>query len=227
MVRGRQHIPEFMSDILSLFFQSADPSAEKQRVQQAAECCRNILKDVNQEVRETENLRRLHDYQRRLDVSNLRQSTDQAVVDFKNIDLTQRQMVHEGPLIWRLTKEKAIDVHVLLLDDILVLMQKVDDKMVLKCHSKNSVGGSMLCPVIRLGSLLARDVATDRKAFFVLFQTTTGAQIYELVAQTVSERRSWCEKILNTQNALKQLKPSMLGRNSLVPPATNMPLSPT
>ncbi|XP_078392247.1 rho guanine nucleotide exchange factor 1, partial [Cetorhinus maximus] len=208
-----------------------DQPTEKQQVQQAADCCRNILKDVNQEVRETENLRRLHDYQRRLDVSNLRQSTDAVMADYKNIDLTQRRMVHEGPLIWKLTREKAVDVHVLLLDDILVLMQKVDDKMVLKCHSKNSMGVSegkqMLCPIIKLGSVLARDVATDRKAFFVLFQTSTGAQIYELVAQTVSERRNWCEKILSTQEALSQLKPSMAPRNSLVPPSANMPLSPT
>ncbi|XP_067881590.1 rho guanine nucleotide exchange factor 1-like isoform X2 [Heterodontus francisci] len=208
-----------------------DQQMEKQQVQQAAECCRNILKDVNQEVRETENLRRLHDYQRRLDISNLRQSSDQVAADFKNIDLTQRRMVHEGPLIWKLTKEKAVDVHVLLLDDILLLMQKVDDKMVLKCHSKNSMGVSegkqMLCPIIKLGSVLARDVATDRKAFFVLFQTETGAQIYELVAQTVSERKNWCDKILSTQNALNLMRPSMVPRNSLVPPSANIPLSPT
>ncbi|XP_072409813.1 rho guanine nucleotide exchange factor 1-like [Chiloscyllium punctatum] len=85
-----------------------DQPTEKQMVQQAAECCRNILKDVNQEVRETENLRRLHDYQRRLDVSNLRQSPDLSVADFKNIDLTQRRMVHEGPLIWKVTKERPL-----------------------------------------------------------------------------------------------------------------------
>ncbi|XP_062912780.1 rho guanine nucleotide exchange factor 1b isoform X2 [Mobula hypostoma] len=205
---------------------------EKQKAQQAAECCRNILKDVNQEVRDMENLRRLNDYQRRLDVTNLKQSTDPLTVEYiKNLDLTQKRMEHEGPLVWRLTKEKAIDVHVLLLDDSLVLMQKVDERMVLKCHSKNSSstaeGKQLLCPIVRLGSVLARDVATDRKAFFIIFQTSTGAQIYELVAPTVSERRSWCDKIRTTQEALNLMKPSMTGRNSLVPPQGNAPLSPT
>uniref|UniRef100_UPI00398F7D1B rho guanine nucleotide exchange factor 1-like n=1 Tax=Pristiophorus japonicus TaxID=55135 RepID=UPI00398F7D1B len=122
-------------------------------------------------------------------------------------------------------------VHVLLLDDILLLMQKVDDKMVLKCHGKNSMGMTegkqVLCPIIKLGSVLARDVATDRKAFFVLFQTETGGQIYELVAQTISERRNWCEKIQSTQEALKLLRPSLVPRNSLVPPSSSAPLSPT
>ncbi|XP_072122365.1 rho guanine nucleotide exchange factor 1 isoform X2 [Mobula birostris] len=205
---------------------------EKQKAQQAAECCRNILKDVNQEVRDMENLRRLNDYQRRLDVTNLKQSTDPFTVEYiKNLDLTQKRMEHEGPLVWRLTKEKAIDVHVLLLDDSLVLMQKVDERMVLKCHSKNSSstaeGKQLLCPIVKLGSVLARDVATDRKAFFIIFQTSTGAQIYELVAPTVSERRSWCDKIRTTQEALNLMKPSMTGRNSLVPPQGNAPLSPT
>ncbi|XP_059824279.1 rho guanine nucleotide exchange factor 1-like [Hypanus sabinus] len=179
-----------------------------------------------------ENLRRLNDYQRRLDITNLRQSTDPFVVELvKNLDLTQKRMDHEGPLVWRLTKEKAIDVHVLLLDDSLVLMQKVDDRMVLKCHSKNSSstaeGKQLLCPIVKLGSVLARDVATDRKAFFILFHTWTGPQIYELVASTVSERRSWCDKIQSTQAALSLAKPSMAGRNSLVPPPGNAPLSPT
>ncbi|XP_069796032.1 LOW QUALITY PROTEIN: rho guanine nucleotide exchange factor 1-like [Narcine bancroftii] len=209
-----------------------EQTEEKQRVQQAAECCRNILKDVNQDVRDIENMRRLHDYQRRLDMTNLKQSTDPIIAELvKNLDLTQKRMMQEGPLVWKLTKEKAIDVHVLLLEDILVLMQKVDDRMVLKCHSKNSTdpseGKQMLCPIVRLGGVLARDVATDHKAFFILFQTSTGAQIYELVASSVSERRSWCENIEKTQEALKLSRPLMTARNSLTVNQVNAPLSPT
>lgn len=218
--------------LLENIAKSTEAAEEKQKVLQAADCCRNILKDVNQDVRETENLRRLHDYQRRLDVTNLKQSTDPFVVELvKNLDLTQKRMVHEGPLVWRVTKEKAIDIHVLLLEDILVLMQKLDDRMVLKCHSKvastTGEGKQMLVPIIRLGTVLARDVATDRKAFFILFQAGTGPQIYELVAQTVSERRSWCEKIQSTQEALKLARPVTSGRSSLVPPPGITPLSPT
>ncbi|XP_059833534.1 rho guanine nucleotide exchange factor 1-like [Hypanus sabinus] len=214
--------------LLENIAKNTEEGVEKQRVLQVAECCRNILKDVNQEVRDMENLRRLNDYQRRLDITNLRQSTDPFVVELvKNLDLTQKRMDHEGPLVWRLTKEKAIDVHVLLLDDSLVLMQKVDDRMVLKCHSKNSSstaeGKQLLCPIVKLGSVLARDVATDRKAFFILFHTWTGPQIYELVASTVSERRSWCDKIQSTQAALSLAKPSMAGRNSLVPTSGKCP----
>lgn len=101
-----------------------------------------------------------------------------------------------------------------------MLLQKQDDKMVLKCHSKSTIavqeGKQMLSPIIKLDSVFLREVATgellqvsccpagagplsspsssppapsDRKAFYVIFTWDSGAQIYELVAQSVGERK--------------------------------------
>ncbi|XP_041091112.1 rho guanine nucleotide exchange factor 1-like isoform X4 [Polyodon spathula] len=185
-----------------------DEPEEKSQIQQAAECCRKILNRVNQTVREMENLLRLNDYQRRLDLSSLKQSNDPLLAEFKNVDLTQRHMIHEGALTWRVTKEKSVDVQVLLLTDILVLLQKQDDKMLLKCQSKSGSvaqdGKQVLSPIIKLNSVFCREVATDRKAFYVIFTWDCGAQIYELVAQTVSERKNWGELIKNTVEDLKR-----------------------
>ncbi|XP_024078553.1 rho guanine nucleotide exchange factor 1-like, partial [Terrapene carolina triunguis] len=50
---------------------------------------------------------------------------------------------------------------------------------------------------------MTREVATDRKAFYVIFSWENGAQIYELVAQTVSERKNWCALISETAGSLK------------------------
>ncbi|XP_041082148.1 rho guanine nucleotide exchange factor 1-like isoform X2 [Polyodon spathula] len=185
-----------------------DEPEEKSKIQQAAECCRKILNRVNQTVREMENLLRLNDYQRRLDLSSLKQSNDPLLAEFKNVDLTQRHMIHEGALTWRVTKEKSVDVQVLLLSDILVLLQKQDDKMLLKCQSKSGSvaqdGKQVLSPIIKLNSVFCREVATDHKAFYVIFTWDSGAQIYELVAQTVSERKNWGELIKNTVEDLKR-----------------------
>lgn len=109
-------------------------------------------------------------------------------------------MVYEGPLTWRVTKEKALgncchlslfsictfdksltrntdvcvsvcvfdspDVQGVLLGDMLVLLQKQDDKMLLKCHSKSNIaaqdGKQMLSPIIKLESAFLRDVATGK-----------------------------------------------------------------
>uniref|UniRef100_A0A8C6TFG1 Rho guanine nucleotide exchange factor (GEF) 1b n=1 Tax=Neogobius melanostomus TaxID=47308 RepID=A0A8C6TFG1_9GOBI len=164
---------------------------EKERIQQSAECCRKILNHVNEEVKSMENLLTLKEYQRKLDTSGLKPSNE-LYTEYKNIDLTQKKMLFEGSLTWKVTKEKAIEVQCVLLGDMLVLLQKLDDKMVLKCQSKSSIaveGKMMLSPIIKLDSVFLREVATDQKAFYVIFTWESGAQIYELVAQTVGERK--------------------------------------
>ncbi|XP_032084002.1 rho guanine nucleotide exchange factor 1 isoform X2 [Thamnophis elegans] len=201
-----------------------EEAEERQKVEKAAECCRQILNHVNQEVRVMENLLKLKDYQRRLDLSNLKQSTDPLLSEFRNTDISKRNLVYEGPLTWRVTKDKSVDVHVLLLDDILVLLQKQEERLVLKCHSRTITptpdGKQMLSPIIKLNSAMTREVATDIKAFYVIFSWENGAQIYELVAQTVSERKNWCNIISDTAGSLKlpasNAKPrlSVTNRNS-------------
>uniref|UniRef100_A0A8C1P096 Rho guanine nucleotide exchange factor (GEF) 12b n=1 Tax=Cyprinus carpio TaxID=7962 RepID=A0A8C1P096_CYPCA len=179
-----------------------DPE-ERGKVKQAGECCRNILTHVNQEVKEAENKQRLEDYQRRLDLSSLKQSENPMIAEFKNLDLTKRKMVHEGPLSWKVNKDKTIELYTLLLEDILVLLQRQDEKLILKCHSKNLAGTAetkhIFSPIIKLSTVMVRSVATDNKSFFVLSMSDNGAQIYELMAQTVSEQKTW--QCLITQRA--------------------------
>ncbi|XP_044214799.1 rho guanine nucleotide exchange factor 1b isoform X2 [Thunnus albacares] len=204
-----------------------DPT-EKEDIQQSAECCRKILNHVNEEVKVMENLLTLKDYQRRLDTSGLKPSNE-LYTEYKNIDLTQKKMLYEGPLTWRVTKEKAIEVQCVLLGDLLVLLQKQDDKMVLKCQSKSNIaiqeGKQMLSPIIKLDSVFLREVATDRKAFYVIFTWDSGAQIYELVAQSLGERKTWTEVIKSAVDDLKKSGAPM--KLPLPPGAGGAPFSPT
>ena len=56
------------------------------------------------------------------------------------------------------------EVQCVLLGDLLVLLQRQDDKMVLKCQSKSNIavqeGKQMLSPIIKLDSVFLREVAT-------------------------------------------------------------------
>ncbi|XP_073426797.1 rho guanine nucleotide exchange factor 1 isoform X7 [Dendrobates tinctorius] len=202
---------------------------EKQRVQKAAECCRQILNHVNTEVREMENKMKLFDYQRRLDTSNLKQSNDPLFMEFKNIDITKKNLIYEGALTWRVSKDKSVDVHVLLLDDILMLLQKQDDRLVLKCQSRTITpapdGKLMLSPIVKLNTAMAREVATDNKAFFVIFKWEDRAQIYELVAPTTSEKKTWFSIISQNTGRLES-SASHKPRPSFTSPAM-LPQSPT
>ncbi|XP_051692471.2 rho guanine nucleotide exchange factor 1 isoform X6 [Oryctolagus cuniculus] len=198
--------------LLQSIGQNTEEPAEREKVERAAECCREILHHVNQAVRDMEDLLRLKDYQRRLDLSHLRQSSDPMLSEFKNLDITRKKLIHEGPLTWRVTKDKAVEVHVLLLDDLLLLLQRQDERLLLKSHSRTLTptpdGKTMLRPVLRLTSAMTREVATDHKAFYVIFTWDQEAQIYELVAQTVSERKNWCALITETAGSLKVPAPA-------------------
>ncbi|XP_060718264.1 rho guanine nucleotide exchange factor 1b isoform X2 [Tachysurus vachellii] len=227
--------------LLENIAKSTEDNLEKENIQQAAECCRKILNHVNEEVKYMENLLTLRDYQRRLDTSGLKPSNE-LYSEYRGIDLTTRSMVYEGPLTWRVTKEKTLDVQGVLLGDMLVLLQKQDDKMLLKCQSKSNIaaqeGKQMLSPIIKLESAFLRDVATDRKAFYVIFTWESGAQIYELVAQSVAERKIWTDLIKSSVDELKKSAGHTLDRMRLgsVPSNSsalgytallNPPLSPT
>ncbi|XP_044064706.1 rho guanine nucleotide exchange factor 1b isoform X3 [Siniperca chuatsi] len=214
--------------LLENIAKSTEDPTEKERIQQSAECCRKILNHVNDEVKLMENLLNLKDYQRRLDTSGLKPSNE-LYTEYKNIDLTQKRMLYEGPLTWRVTKEKAIEVQCVLLGDLLVLLQRQDDKMVLKCQSKSNIavqeGKQMLSPIIKLDSVFLREVATDRKAFYVIFTWDSGAQIYELVAQSVGERKIWTDVIKSAVDDLKKSGAPM--RLTLPPGGGGAPFSPT
>ncbi|XP_028973321.2 rho guanine nucleotide exchange factor 11 isoform X1 [Esox lucius] len=161
-------------------------------LQLAQTCCRGILQAVNEVVRETEHRQRLQQYQRRLDPTP----------QFKSLDLTSKTMIHEGPLTWKVSKDKTLEIQALLLSDLLVLLQRgPDDRLLLRCPSRWLGGGgggsgdtkASFSPVVQLDSLLVRSVATDNKALYVI--STTERQIYELVAGTSSEKNTWKDQL--------------------------------
>ncbi|XP_077432253.1 rho guanine nucleotide exchange factor 1 isoform X2 [Vanacampus margaritifer] len=211
--------------LLENIAKNTENPGEKERIHQSAECCRKILNHVNEEVKVMENLLTLKDYQRRLDTSGLKPSNE-LYTEYKNIDLTQKKMLYEGPLTWKVTKEKAVEVQCVLLGDLLVLLQRQDDKMVLKCQSKSIIavqeGKQMLSPIIKLDSVFLREVATDLKAFYVIFTWESGAQIYELVAQSVGERKQWTNVI---KSAVDDLKKSGAPMRIILPPGSGHGLS--
>lgn len=184
---------------------------EKEKVKKAAECCKKVLNHVNQAVKEAENKQRLEEYQRRLDLSSLKQSENPLILELKNLDLTKRKMVHEGPLTWKVNRDKrtreTIELYAILLEDIMVLLQKQDERLILKFHGKNLASVTdtkhIFSPIIKLNTVLVRQVATDNKSFFVLSMSENGAQIYELSAQTVSDQRTWQCLITQCADAMK------------------------
>uniref|UniRef100_A0A673FUV1 Rho guanine nucleotide exchange factor (GEF) 11 n=1 Tax=Sinocyclocheilus rhinocerous TaxID=307959 RepID=A0A673FUV1_9TELE len=179
-------------------------SPDLQLLQRAQARCRGILQAVNEVVRETEHRHRLGQYQRRLDLTPVERLANPVAAQFKNLDLTTKRMIHEAPLTWKVSKDKAIgkEVQALLLSDLLVLLQRgADERLVLRCPSR-SLGGAPdlktpFCPILRLDSALVRSVATG--------QTSNAMHLYTSIlylARNYPIEIYISSKITNVNNAL-------------------------
>ncbi|XP_028403511.1 uncharacterized protein LOC114526192 [Dendronephthya gigantea] len=142
---------------------------------------------------------RLVDFSRKIDKTPFEKSNYKGAEEFKNLDITRHKLIFDGPLTWRLNERKHIDLHALLFKDLLVLLQKEDDKYVLKCQSISMRGyeddKTTRSPVLKLSTVHTRNSARDENAFFVVGTSDIGPQIYELVAETSVEREAWLKYI--------------------------------
>ncbi|ESN99987.1 hypothetical protein HELRODRAFT_145845, partial [Helobdella robusta] len=98
---------------------------------------KSILNFVNHCIEEAENHQKLINMQKRLDKRAIEASTDPNLAEFKKLDLTRHRLIFDGPMTWKLSKNKQVDIHAILLEDFMVLLQKVPDseRLVLKAHN--------------------------------------------------------------------------------------------
>ncbi|XP_046445840.1 uncharacterized protein LOC124195459 isoform X10 [Daphnia pulex] len=183
-------------------------SEEMTLVRRCLERSREILNKVNQAIKEAENYNRLVDIQRRLDKSAFEKSDHAIANELKNFELTKHRLIYEGALTWRTKGQKNVDLHVVLLEEYILLLQKQDDKYVLKFHSINYLNSKeeSKCthsPIIKIATVLVRPVATDKLALYLVNTSPTGAQIYDLVAVSIAERKAWFRHITDATEAYK------------------------
>ncbi|XP_074653552.1 rho guanine nucleotide exchange factor 11-like [Tubulanus polymorphus] len=198
-----QRLTKYRLLIENLLKYTPSSQEEHTKLQRALECCKEILDFVNSAVKEFENHQRLVELQKRTEkrLENCKNSDAEA---FKNLDFTKCRMIYEGSMTWRLNRNKQIEVQGVMLEDILVLLQKSDDKYILKCQNTTQFPGKedtkfTHSPIIQLKSILTRNVAADKRAFFLISTlSTAGPQIYELVAISAEERKRWVKHITET-----------------------------
>ncbi|CAL2049338.1 unnamed protein product [Caenorhabditis brenneri] len=168
---------------------TTEPSEEQDCLLRTVISAKRILSAVNSAKRNAENLRRLEELQKRTDTSPF----DKEFVghDYTNLNLTKFRLVHDGPLTCRFNRGKMIELHVVLLENMLVLFTKNSDgnKLVLKALEPSKE--TRWSPILPLAPLIAKEKANDKRAFFLIFNSQYGAQIYELVAGTATERKTW------------------------------------
>lgn len=180
-----------------------DNETEAQAIKKALESSKRILDHVNQAVRTEEDSHKLITIQRKLDKSGLDKD---ASSEFRNIDLTVRRLIHDGPLTMK--KNPGVQLHGLLFEDMMVLLQKQDDKYLLKYHSSPGIVGNeskitegRFNPITRINLILVRQSAVDKNTFFLI--NTNVSQMLELTAPSSSECKTWFKHISDAADAYK------------------------
>ncbi|KAL4228501.1 PDZ domain containing 1 [Mactra antiquata] len=179
---------------------------EHTNLERAQKCSKHILEYVNQAVKDCENHQRLIDLQRKIDKKNIDNTAE--MDELREFDLSHHKLIHDGTLTWSLGR-KQIELHVILLERAMVVLQKQDDRLVLKLQSTQLVAGKAdsskkHSPLLWLNNVLARNDATDKKAFFVVNTSKSGPQIYKLVAGTVDEQKTWTKHITQASDFMKK-----------------------
>ncbi|XP_050312480.1 rho guanine nucleotide exchange factor 11 [Anthonomus grandis grandis] len=151
---------------------------------------KEMLSYVDEATKLAMNKHRLEEIQRHLDTSNFRSNDHPIVYDFKNIDLTKYKLVKEGSLMLRRTNKAPVPVHVLLMEEMVVILQKESDKYILKFF-QSVAPMPLLSPIIKMNTLLVRENAVCKNALFLVNMSTTSSQMYDLQAEDEAKRESW------------------------------------
>uniref|UniRef100_A0AC35U4T6 Phorbol-ester/DAG-type domain-containing protein n=1 Tax=Rhabditophanes sp. KR3021 TaxID=114890 RepID=A0AC35U4T6_9BILA len=164
-----------------------DPSSEYEGLLKCITNTKKIVSFVNNSKEATENERKLMEINNRID-SSYKTSTNEMI---KNFDITKHKLIYDGSLQWKISKTKLIDMHVVLLHGYLICLTKSADgnKLYLKSHEPSKE--VRLVPIMYLNSLMIREKASDKKAFFALYRTNDSQQMFDVVAPTVTELKTW------------------------------------
>ncbi|XP_065902948.1 rho guanine nucleotide exchange factor 12-like isoform X2 [Dysidea avara] len=191
-----------------------EETEESKNLQRALSAMKVILGHVNYNVKQAELHQRLLEYKTKLDLSAMEKSNSPIALMYKNLDLTanNRKLLHEGPLAWRIQHSKrSIEVRAVLLTDVLILMERNEDKdkfrYHLRCHTNLDPVKEKeeMCPVIRLAETIVRTSRSDRggRSFFIantskLLKT---AQLYQFQAETSQDKERWLTAITEATDA--------------------------
>lgn len=150
---------------------------------------KEILQSVDQTIKDHEKQKQAQDLRMKLDLK-VTVTYGKTGKKVKNIDLASNtsRLIHDGVLLWKTARGKLNETRVLIMEDMLVFLQEKDQKYSLLSLDQKA-------PVIRLKNLMVREVATDRKAIFLVSTSLQGPEMYEIVCDSPDEKRRWMDII--------------------------------
>ncbi|XP_076264695.1 rho guanine nucleotide exchange factor 2 isoform X4 [Rhynchophorus ferrugineus] len=194
----------------------SDYKDELIKLKQVHHQSKEILSHVNDAAKLAHNRHRLEEIQRHLEIPSFRTNDQPNDNDFRNIDLTRYKLILEGGLYLRRPNKAPVLVHVLLLEEMIVILQKENDRFILKFFQSGNPGQPPLSPIIKMNTLLVRENAVCKNALFLVNTSTTSSVcMYDLQADDESKRETWRKHFSDAADAYNR-REGKLNRESTI-----------
>ncbi|KAJ8969103.1 hypothetical protein NQ317_006980 [Molorchus minor] len=186
--------------LLERLISSVESDKEQELLQQedlanlkrAHHLSKEILNYVNEAAKVALNRHRLEEIQRHLDTSYFDRSDLPIAQDFKSLDLTKYKLIVEGGMQLRRPNKAIVLVHVLLLEEAVIILHREGDRFLLKLfQSGNPAQPAPLSPIIKTSTLLVRNNAACKNALFLFNTSTNNSQMLDLAAEDEPKRKAW------------------------------------
>ncbi|XP_045464464.1 rho guanine nucleotide exchange factor 11 isoform X6 [Harmonia axyridis] len=195
-------LPLLLERLIGALQEGNGNEEELNKLNRAYTHSKEIVNHVNEAAKMALNQARLVDIQRSLDQSNFERSNDPISQEFRPLDLTKYKLVREGPMHLRRPNKSTVLVHVLLMEEVVVILHKEGDKYVLKNFQSGTSGQTNpLSPIIKISTLLVRINAVCKNALFLVNTSTMNSQMYDLRAEDDAKRDVWFKHFSDVTDA--------------------------
>ncbi|XP_071053113.1 rho guanine nucleotide exchange factor 11 isoform X2 [Onthophagus taurus] len=176
---------------------------EMNSLTRAHDRAKEIINYINEAAAKAWCKYRLEEIQNHLDTSLFSTSSNKEIVnEFKSIDLTNYNYVYDGPVHLKRQNKAHLQVHMVLLEEFVVLLQRDSERYLLKFFQNGKPGQPPLAPIIKMSTLLVRTNAAFESSLFLV--NTSASSMYELLTRDSSERKTWFTHLSNAVESFKQ-----------------------
>ncbi|XP_055943423.1 A-kinase anchor protein 13-like isoform X4 [Argiope bruennichi] len=181
-----QRLTKYPLLIDALIKTTKDNKVEIERLHKALINIKEIVEQVNAAVAEKDRESRLLEIYNRIDAKSTAFFRRKK---FKKSDLLSdgRKLRYEGTLECKSARGKVIDVHVIILSDVIVLLQENNQKYTFASLDNKAA-------VISLPKLLVREKAgQNSKGLYLISSNPSDPEMYEMLASSPKDKKVWLQ----------------------------------
>ncbi|XP_017784842.1 PREDICTED: rho guanine nucleotide exchange factor 11 isoform X2 [Nicrophorus vespilloides] len=174
-------------------------NAELEKLRKALEKSREILKEVNDAAKKASETARLSYINCHLETSGF----DRTDNEYKHIDLTKYTFVYEGTVTLKRPNKNPLQVHMLLTEEAVILLQKEGQSYLLKFFHCGNQSNQTLSPIIKMQNVICRPNAADTVTLYLVSNNTLISHMYEIQCRDVNDRKTWLKYFTDASEQYK------------------------